>query len=304
MSASGGLELTAVRWPALRTLWIAQIETDAERTWVRTLLPTSIDGGNLFSLDSKLAVRQLPVAVRLEQIVAGEGQLWGLPDEGENLLLIKESTGEVRSRRLLRPACGVLADPSGVVSLGQLWLSCSDVITAYKPEGGPGKVVRSPKSFHLLASTGGVWALVPGRLVGIAGDAAGRRIVLRDAGEPRLWQAQGDEAWALDLRSGNKALIRVNLATGAIRRFPLATRNQQIDSFAVGPNDIWVALTDKPLILRFDRAEPRRPSAQIDLSKAARSSEFQIFLTPDPSYLWVALFSNRHFKLFRITAPK
>jgi hypothetical protein len=270
---------------------------------VRTLVPASLGGGNLFSVDSQtLAVRQLPITGRLEYIVAGEGQLWGLPDEGRNLLSIKASTGEVRSRRL-RPAGGLSSLPSGVVALGRLWLSCNRVIAAYEPSGGASTVLRSPRSFHLLASSAGVWAVQAHVLVGVTGHAYGRRIVLGAASKARLWQARGNEAWALDRRLLN-TLIEVNLATGAIHRFPLATHGQHVDGFVIGSNHIWVSLTTTPLILLFDRFQPRRPSAQVDLSKAADSRDFQIFLTAGPSDLWVALFANRHFKLFRVTALK
>jgi hypothetical protein len=239
------------------------------------------------------------VGVRLEEIFAGEGQLWGLPDSGRNLLFIKTSTGEARAHGVRR-ACGELAYPSGVVRLGELWLSCSRTIAVYKSAGGAGRVLGSPRSYHLLASTVGVWAVVPRGLVGIAGGASGRTIALRDAAD---LQAQGHEAWALDRSSLNRRLIQIDLVTGVVRRVALALQGQAIDHFAVGPNDIWVTLTDKPLILRFDRSAPKRPTAQIDLATAATSREFQIFLSAGPSYAWAEVFSNQHSKLFRVTAP-
>ena len=262
LSPPASFKLTPVAWPALRRLWIAQIEPDGERTWVSTLLPTGVGQGNLFSLEPRtLAVRQLPVHVRLAQIFAGEGQLWGIPDDGRSLLQISTSTGTVQSRPL-RPPCGELANPAGV------------------------------------------WAVTPHALIGIAGDASHRSIRLRNAGEPRLWQTQGNQAWALDLKSLNKTLIQVDLAAGTSRRFPLDTHGRQVDGFAVGPKDIWATLTDKPLILRFDHTSPRQPSAQVDLSNAAGTGAFQVSLTAGPSYLWVELFSNRRPKLYRIAATR
>jgi hypothetical protein len=304
LSASASFQVTPVTWPALRRLWIAQIETDGERTWVLTLLPTLKGHGNLFSLEPRtLAVRQLPIHVRLDRIIAGEGQLWGLPNDGKSLVLINTSTGTVQSRPLQSP-CGELANPSGVVKLGRLWLSCNQRIAVYDQRGGVGKILAAPHSFHLLASTAGVWAVTPYALVGIAGDASGRTIRLRSAGEPRLWQARGNQAWAADLKTLNKTLIQVNLATAAIRRFPLDTAGRQVDGFAVTPKEIWATLTHKPLIMRFGRVNPRRPSTQVDVSNAAGTSDFQIFLTAGPSYLWVELFSNRRFKLYRVAAVR
>ena len=188
-------------------------------------------------------MREVPITQRLELIVAGEGQLWTLSDDGHTLSFVNEATQEMHSRTL-DASCGELADPSGVVSSQMLWLSCNGRISAYTPTGG-GHKVPAPRSTQLLASSDGVWALVDNSLIGIGGAAAGRHISIPAKGEARLWQSSGDEAWAIDLNSLNKALIRVQLPSGTSSTFPVPTEGDQIDDFTIGTEDIWVALRDK-----------------------------------------------------------
>ena len=160
----------AVDWPALRTLGIFQIETDAVRTWIGTLVPSE-NGGNLFSVDhDTLSVKRVDISMPIELIAAGGGHLWALSDDGRDLLSIDESTEHVRTRKLDVP-CALPAEPSGVVALGTLWLACNGRISIYEPSGGGRKDASAPRSSHLLASQGGVWVVSDGTLIGIGGAA-------------------------------------------------------------------------------------------------------------------------------------
>jgi hypothetical protein len=307
--ASADVKLTRVHWPAIRRNGIGQIKTDGNRTWALTIVPVPLHNGNLFKLDPvSLAVRKIAVTVPFAQIFAGDGQVWGLPDGGGSLYSVDPSTGKLESRKL-PAACGLPPDVAGVVRLGKLWLSCHGVVAAYKPRRANAELYHAVRASTVLGSTRGVWLLARRSLVGVAGDAKGRHIDLPHASDLLSWQSQGDEAWALDSLSG-KALIRVNLVSGVIRRFALLTQGQRIDSFTVGPRDVWVTLADpatlqqKALLLRYDRAHPQRPLLRLDLSDKAQSNDFQLFLSTGPSYLWVDLFSNRQSQLFRVTVRK
>jgi hypothetical protein len=287
--------LENVNWPELRTLGVAQIETDSAYTWVRTLVPSE-SGGNLFAVDADtLSVTEVPIKQRLELIVAGEGQLWTLSDDGHTLSFVNESTQEMH-RRTLDPSCGELADPSGVVSSHMLWLSCNGSISAYTPTGG-GHKRPAPRSTQLLTSSDGVWALVDNSLIGIGGAAAGRRISIPAKGEARLWQSSGDEAWAIDLNSLNKALIRVQLTSGTSSTFTAPTEGDQIDDFTLGTDDIWVALRDKPTLLRLDRQQPSRLLDQLDLQAELPSDDSQLFLAATKSSAWIEIYGDHQTKL-------
>jgi hypothetical protein len=268
-----------------------------------TIVP--VGNQNLFSVDSKtLTVRRIPVGVWFEEIYAGEGQLWGLdaglPDDRLSLLAVDPSTKQIATRETLA-SCEF---PSGVVRLGRLWLLCDGELVAYSL-GGRSERVRAPRSSIVLASSHAVWVISRESplLVGVAGDGSGRKIPLRGASTAVQWQADGGEAWAVDASSpGNSGLFRVDLASGLVSRFDLETEGKSIENFALTSRDIWVALANAPQILRFARAHPRRPLARIDLSDEAQSDDYQTFLTSGPSYLWIALFSNREFGLFRAAA--
>jgi hypothetical protein len=298
----GRPRLTLVPWPALRRLWVAQVETSGKETWVRTLVPTA--AGNLFAVNSTtLGVRSVPVGGRLEGIFAGDGQLWALPDEGRSVQLIEPATGKAESHPT-HAACGQLARPDGVVRLGKLWLACNGKIATYTPNRNGADTVQAPRSFHLVASKAGVWAVTSQALVGIGGDATGRKIPLRRLGEPHDWQGQGKKAWALDRAANDEVLDSVDLNSGVVRRFRLNTGGKKIESFAIAPNSIWVVPEGKPLILQFSHASPKRSVARIDLEHAAGTGEAQLFLTAGPSHLWAALFSHRQYQLFRITESR
>lgn len=299
ITGSGKVQLRAVVWPSLQNLEIAQIEIDGARTWIRTLIPGP-NGGNLFSLDATtLEVNEVPIRERLELIVAGEGQLWALADDGRRLLFLDE-TLSVRARALRAP-CGLLSDPAGVVALGRLWLSCDGSVSAYGHRGGF-EPISSPSAQHLLASRRGVWAITPGSLVGIGGAATGRKIPFGKEGEFRLWQSSDDEAWAVEIDSATTTLFRINLASGASTHFPLRIEPDEIAAYAISSNAIWVALRERPVLMRFDRDRPERPRDEIDLKDHAPSSDVQLFLCAGPSYVWVEAFSQGATKLFLVSA--
>jgi hypothetical protein len=285
-----------VDWPALRTLGIHQVETDGARTWVLTLVPSE-SGGNLFSVEhDTLSVKRVDINSRLGQIVAGGGQLWALPDDGHDLLFIDESTQDVRTRRLDVP-CDLLGDPSGVVALGTLWLTCNGRISVYEPSGGGGKHVSAPRSSHLLASHDGVWVVADGALVGIGGVAKGRRVTVAGGEDTRLWKSDGDDAWAVDFGAQNKALIRVHLPSGTATRFTIPTGSDQIDDLAVGADDLWVVLREEPVLLRLDRAQPTRILERLDLRSEAPSDDSLLFVTAGASYAWIEMYGDHKTKL-------
>jgi hypothetical protein len=294
-SDQGSSQPRVVDWPALRTLGIAQIETDGARTWVRTLVPSE-SGGNLFSVERDTLSKQVDVNVRLELIVAGGGQLWALSDDGLELLFIDESTHDVRTRKLAMP-CGELADASGVVALGMLWLSCNGRISVYEPSGGGGKDVSAPRSSHLLASHDGVWVVADGALVGIGGAAKERRISVPGGNLARLWQADGDDVWAVDVDALNKALIRVDLASGIAARFNIPTGSDQIDDLGVGEHELWVVLREEPVLLRLDRAQPTRILERLDLQSEAPADDSVLSVTAGASYAWVEMYGDHKTKL-------
>jgi hypothetical protein len=278
-----------VAWPTLRTHEIAQIETEGSRTWVLTRLPIQ-SGDNLFSVErDTLAVKRVATYTWLQLIVAGEGRLWGLSNDGNQLLVIDESTHEVRRRKLSMP-CDVTADPNGAAALRMLWLSCNGRISAYKPSGGAGEVVRAPRSSRILASDDGVWVVADGALVGIAGAAKGRRIDVPGGADARLWQSRGNEAWAIDVDAENKGVIRVQLSSGAVSRFPIPTGSDEIEDIGVSTHEIWVALRDEPIVLRLDRADPTHVVQRIDLRSESPSDDALVFVTAGPSYAWINMY--------------
>lgn len=277
-------------------LGIVQIETDSARTWVRTLVPTE-SGGNLFEVErDTLSVKRVDINTPLEQIVAGGGQLWALSDDGRDLSLIDESTQDVRTRKLDVP-CGVPEEPSGVVALGMLWFACNGRISVYDPSGGGGRDVSAPESSQLLASHDGVWVVADGALVGIGGAAKGRRISVPGGNLARLWQADGDDVWAVDVDALNKALIRVDLASGIAARFAIPTGSGQIDDLGVGEHELWVVLRDEPVILRLDRAHPTRILERLDLRSEAPADESLLSVTAATSYAWVEMYGDHKTKL-------
>lgn len=288
--------LRTVDWPELRTLGIVQIATDDEHTWVRTLVPTA-SGGNLFAVDADtLSVTEVPLAERLEQIVAGAGQLWALSDDGRHLSLIDESTQHVRMRTLRR-ACDELSDPNGVVALGTLWLDCGGQISVYTPSGDGGRLLTAPKSLHVMASSDGVWVVAKDALIGIGGTAKGRRITVPNGHDARLWQSRADEAWAVELAARERTLIRVDLASGTTTRFSVPVGSDQIDDLSVGPTHIWVVLRDKPTLLRLDGKDPTRVLERTDLQRERPSADSQLFVTAGPSGAWIQIYGDHKTKL-------
>jgi hypothetical protein len=285
-----------VDWPELRTLGIAQVETDGARTWVRTLVPSE-NGGNLFSVErDRLAVKQFDAHVPLELIVAGEGQLWALADDGRVLFFIDEATQDVRARKLDVP-CDLLGNPSGLVALGMLWFSCKGRISVYEPSGGAGKQITALRRPHLLASHDGVWAVAEGTLIGLGGAAKGRRINVPGGVDTTLWKSAGDEAWAVDFGAHDEALIRVQLASGNTTRFAIPTSGGEIDDLAVGADALWVALRDDPVVLRLDRAQPTRMLDRLDLRSEAPSDDSLLFVTAGGSYAWIEMYGDHKTKL-------
>jgi hypothetical protein len=290
------LQTRAVDWPELRTLGISQIETDGARTWVRTLVPSE-NAGDLFSVErDTLSVKQFDAHLPLELIVAGEGQLWALADDGRALFFIDEATHDVRARKLDR-ACDLVGDPSGLVALGMLWFSCRGRISVYEPSGGAGKQVTALKRPRLLASHDGVWAFAEGVLVGIGGAAKGRHINVPGGVYTRLWKSAGDWAWALDFGAHDEVLIRVQLRSGKTSRFTIPTGGGEIDDLAVGADALWVALGDDPLVLRLDRAQPTRVLGRFDLQSEAPSDDPVVSIAAAGSYAWIEMYGDHKTKL-------
>ncbi len=292
----GGSQPRVVDWPALRTLGIAQVETDRARTWVLTLVPTE-SGGNLFSVDpDTLLVQRVPIDSWLQLIVTGGGQLWALSGDGSQLLFIDETTHDVRTQNLALP-CDVTAEPTGVVAAGTLWLSCNGRISVYEPTGGARRDVSAPRSSHLLASRDGVWVVADSALVGIGGAVKGRRISVPGGEDARLWQSSGDDAWAVELAAQERVLIHVDLGSGAVTRFTIPTGSDQIDDLAVGAHELWVVLSEEPVLLRLDRAQPTRILERFDLRSEEPADDSVLSVNAGVSYAWIEMYGDHKTKL-------
>src|SRR6266545_4302878 len=270
----GGSQPRVVDWPALRTLGIAQVETDRARTWVLTLVPTE-SGGNLFSVDpDTLLVQRVPIDSWLQLIVTGGGQLWALSGDGSQLLFIDETTHDVRTQNLALP-CDVTAEPTG----------------------GARRDVSAPRSSHLLASRDGVWVVADSALVGIGGAVKGRRISVPGGEDARLWQSSGDDAWAVELAAQERVLIHVDLGSGAVTRFTIPTGSDQIDDLAVGAHELWVVLSEEPVLLRLDRAQPTRILERFDLRSEEPADDSVLSVNAGVSYAWIEMYGDHKTKL-------
>jgi hypothetical protein len=242
-------------------------------------------------------MHRAPARLSFDTIFSGDGQLWGIGGDPlttrRPLVRVDPSTGRIATGRTVE-RCPY---PSGVVGLGKLWLLCHGLLTAYDPKDGAENPVRVPRSSIVLASSRGVW-VVTRSLIGIAGDAAGRRIDLGPAQKGVLWKADGSEVWALDLGTADKqALFRIDLSSGAVRRFALETSGGEIDDFALTSREVWATLSGRPEILRFRRRDPRLRLPSVDVSGFAHSKDAQVFLTPGRSCMWIGVFSNRQYRL-------
>jgi streptogramin lyase len=140
--------------------------------------------------------------------------------------------------------------PCGIATgLGAVWIGT-----------GNGKIMRVPpgRAFatgarsglgNLTVYAGAVWAAdLGGDVIRLRGGALSR---VRGVGETEQLAGLAGALWAI--AAGPGQLVRIDVRTLAVRRFPIGASPKAI---ATGDGGVWVALTDRRL-LRFDPARGR-----------------------------------------------
>jgi hypothetical protein len=294
--------LTQIPWNG-KTNGGAQFFTDRGVVWV---LSGTLSGSNVWRLDPRtLALTRLPLGGRMDELVAGEGQLWALAQTGKpRLYYVDVRNGYRLDEKRLPKGCGRIGH-GHVVFGGRLWFYCDfDHVAVFDPKQR-GPVKRFTPGGDLFAAAGGLWVLdIDDVLRCLQGRCKGRSFPVGTTG---AWDTHGDVGWVLDdgATPPTGPLILVNFRSRAIVNFmPRLPRGLTTNrDLRVVGDEIWVENSPKLLIVRYSVNDPEAPPKLLKLPRLSKNAQPLGSIETGGGYAWLSVADGRSFKLFRATLP-